>query len=562
MLVWRRWFQTGLLALAAGVCLLVGIILIRPAPAPAPSGWAEVAAYTAGLQTQLVEHRSLLYQQVISPQVAQAARLDQLDASLRAGAGWLERAGEAGGARLVVTYLDAAGPVRIAPREQAGQALSGPVHRAAGAALTELDRILGQEREAESEAAVAAGRAAAAARVPPAPLLLLALLIGLAAVLGWTAPQAAAAVVTGPDLSGARGEAVALSSAGAAAATGGRQTVRATGEVAAGMDAIAAASRSQSEALATLAGDAARLRAALARAAADRQAQTADGATGGAHRIATMAKSAGELAGRAGEAAATATTVRETAQSVAILSARASEAAGALTAQVDSSLSGLAALTERTGRIEGVVAAIKGIALQTNMLALNAAIEAARAGQSGRGFAVVADSVRQLATKAQQHAKEIEQRVAGVAEMAQSVAAEVRKHKDLTDGAGRAWAGVRTEMTQLTHAAGRSAAAGVGMAHDLQGLHAAASGLVAASQRPAPARLPVVALDELAGRLGAEAAAAAMSANETAIAAGEARRSAGEAVAAAATVAVAAGGVEGGAGRLVRELESAEDYEP
>lgn len=58
--------------------------------------------------------------------------------------------------------------------------------------------------------------------------------------------------------------------------------------------------------------------------------------------------------------------------------------------------------------INEILSVIQSISEQTNLLALNAAIEAARAGDHGRGFAVVADEVRNLAKRAQDSTKEIQ----------------------------------------------------------------------------------------------------------------------------------------------------------
>lgn len=67
------------------------------------------------------------------------------------------------------------------------------------------------------------------------------------------------------------------------------------------------------------------------------------------------------------------------------------------------------AIERSAGRMSEIIAAIDGIAFQTNILALNAAVEAARAGEQGRGFAVVASEVRTLAQRSSEASKEIRQ---------------------------------------------------------------------------------------------------------------------------------------------------------
>ncbi|PUE02062.1 MAG: hypothetical protein C3L25_02080 [Candidatus Sedimenticola endophacoides] len=71
-------------------------------------------------------------------------------------------------------------------------------------------------------------------------------------------------------------------------------------------------------------------------------------------------------------------------------------------------------LSEQTGQIENITAAVTSIASQTNLLALNAAVEAARAGEQGKGFSVVAQEIRKLADQSKKSAERINALVADV----------------------------------------------------------------------------------------------------------------------------------------------------
>ena len=66
---------------------------------------------------------------------------------------------------------------------------------------------------------------------------------------------------------------------------------------------------------------------------------------------------------------------------------------------LDTSVSQVSSLENKTLEAKTMIGAINQISEQTNLLALNASIEAARAGEAGRGFAVVADEIRKLSVQ-------------------------------------------------------------------------------------------------------------------------------------------------------------------
>ncbi|GAB1385046.1 hypothetical protein MASR1M59_01940 [Melaminivora sp.] len=95
--------------------------------------------------------------------------------------------------------------------------------------------------------------------------------------------------------------------------------------------------------------------------------------------------------------------LRETAEQIAALGS----SAHGLDARFDE-------VRQHTQAIEGILAMIKNVAMQTHLLSLNAAVEAARAGEQGRGFAVVADEVRKLAARTSEATQQIQHMIAGI----------------------------------------------------------------------------------------------------------------------------------------------------
>lgn len=76
---------------------------------------------------------------------------------------------------------------------------------------------------------------------------------------------------------------------------------------------------------------------------------------------------------------------------------------------VAEAISTMTGIEESSKKISRIVVTISQIANQTNLLSLNAAIESAKAGEQGKGFGVVAEEVRNLATRVNASAVEINQ---------------------------------------------------------------------------------------------------------------------------------------------------------
>lgn len=118
----------------------------------------------------------------------------------------------------------------------------------------------------------------------------------------------------------------------------------------------------------------------------------ADGTTKQAASIEELSASINDIAGKVQSSSSNA----EEASKISVLS---TEKITFQNSEVENMLQAMEEIKSKSDQIQNIIAAIDGIAFQTNILALNAAVEAARAGAAGKGFAVVADEVRNLASK-------------------------------------------------------------------------------------------------------------------------------------------------------------------
>lgn len=87
-------------------------------------------------------------------------------------------------------------------------------------------------------------------------------------------------------------------------------------------------------------------------------------------------------------------------------------------------------LESETSSITSLVEVIDGVSDQTSLLALNASIEAARAGEHGRGFSVVATEVRNLAFRAGEATREIEEAITRIREQTKTVTGTSRSNSE------------------------------------------------------------------------------------------------------------------------------------
>lgn len=145
---------------------------------------------------------------------------------------------------------------------------------------------------------------------------------------------------------------------------------------------------------------------------------------------------------------------------------------------VAAAVASMTEIEDSSKQISNKIGAIDQIAFQTNLLALNAGVEAARAGDHGRGFAVVASEVRELAVRAADTAKEINEIISASTAQVQGGAEKVGKTgealESIADRVGRV-SELVSEMNNATNE----------QAHALTDVNEAVNSLEAVTQQNA-----------------------------------------------------------------------------
>jgi methyl-accepting chemotaxis protein len=135
---------------------------------------------------------------------------------------------------------------------------------------------------------------------------------------------------------------------------------------------------------------------------------------------------------------------------------------------MNSMVSAMQQIGQKSVDIGKIISSIDAIAFQTNLLALNAAVEAARAGEAGAGFAVVADEVRSLAQRAAGAAK-------NTTELIEGTILVVSTGKSLAEGTNSDFREVASSAKKVTELIGEIAAASADQARGINEVSTAIS---------------------------------------------------------------------------------------
>ncbi|MEQ5813977.1 CZB domain-containing protein [Marinobacter sp. NFXS11] len=119
----------------------------------------------------------------------------------------------------------------------------------------------------------------------------------------------------------------------------------------------------------------------------------------------------------------------------------------------------IGALEEETGSITSLVDVIDGVSDQTSLLALNASIEAARAGEHGRGFSVVATEVRNLAFRAGDATRQIDDAISRIRAQTAAVSGASKANSEEMEKLAEEAETARDRLMSLIDLAGTSSTA-------------------------------------------------------------------------------------------------------